>query len=245
VLLVGLTGGLGAGKSTAARMLGQHGAVIVDADELARRALEPGTPGFEQVCDVFGRNILDAEGRIDRRQLAARVFADEGKRRALESITHPEVFRLLAETVESHRGTDHVVVFDAALIVETGFHEAVDVLVVVTAPEEDQVRRVAGDRGMTEDERRILARFFEGDRLTHLPAARSKRLVVLERLALEFEPGERYPEAEVNRRLRRFDDDHSTLRRALVDEGLLGREPGTDRAGRATQFYWRSGGRLA
>jgi dephospho-CoA kinase len=154
VLLVGLTGGLGAGKSSVARMLGRRGAVIVDADELAREALEPGTPGFEQVCDVFGRDVLDAEGRIDRRELAARVFADESKRRALESITHPEVFRLLAETVEAHRGTDHVVVFDAALVVETGFHEAVDVLVVVTAPEEDRVQRVARDRGMTEEEAR-------------------------------------------------------------------------------------------
>jgi dephospho-CoA kinase len=154
VLLVGLTGGLGAGKSTVARMLSERGTVVVDADDLARTALEPGTPGFEQVCDVFGRDILDAEGRIDRRELAARVFADEGKRRVLESITHPEVFRKLAEAVEDLRGTDAVVVFDAALIVETGFHEAVDVLVVVTAPTEDQVRRVAGDRGMEEDEAR-------------------------------------------------------------------------------------------
>lgn len=154
MLLVGLTGGLGAGKSTVARMLSERGAVVVDADDLARTALEPGTPGFEQVCDVFGRDILDAEGRIDRRELAARVFADEGKRRVLESITHPEVFRKLAEAVEDLRGTDAVVVFDAALIVETGFHEAVDVLVVVTATTEDQVRRVAGDRGMEEDEAR-------------------------------------------------------------------------------------------
>jgi dephospho-CoA kinase len=154
MLLVGLTGGLGSGKSTVARMLDERGAVVVDADELGRKALEPGSPGFEQVCDVFGRDILDPEGRIDRRELAARVFADEGKRRVLESITHPEVFRRLAETVEELRGTNTAVVFDAALIVETGFHEAVDVLVVVTAPLEDQVRRVAADRGMGEDEAR-------------------------------------------------------------------------------------------
>jgi dephospho-CoA kinase len=154
MLLVGLTGGLGSGKSTVARMLGERGAFVVDADDLARKALEPGTPGFERVCDVFGRDILDAEGRIDRRELAARVFADQGKRRVLESITHPEVFRRLAEAVEDLREADAVVVFDAALIVETGFHEAVDVLVVVTAPVEDQVRRVAADRGMDEDEAR-------------------------------------------------------------------------------------------
>jgi dephospho-CoA kinase len=154
MLLVGLTGGLGAGKSTVARLLAERGAVVVDADELARKALEPGTSGFEQVCDLFGRDILDPGGRIDRQELAARVFADEGKRRALESITHPEVFRLLAETVEDHRGTDAVVVFDAPLIIETGFHEAVDVLVVVTAPEEAQVERAVRERGMSEGEAR-------------------------------------------------------------------------------------------
>jgi dephospho-CoA kinase len=154
MLLVGLTGGLGAGKSTVARLLAERGAVVVDADDLARKALEPGTSGFEQVCDLFGRDILDPGGRINRRELAARVFADEGKRRALESITHPEVFRLLAETVEAHRGTDAVVVFDAPLIIETGFHEAVDVLVVVTAPEEAQVERVVREREMSEGEAR-------------------------------------------------------------------------------------------
>jgi dephospho-CoA kinase len=154
VLLVGLTGGLGSGKSTVARMLADRGAVIVDADELSRKALEPGTPGFERVCDLFGQDILDEGGRIDRRELATRVFADETKRLALESITHPEVFRLLAEALEAHRGTDDVVVFDAPLIVETGFHDAVDVLVVVAADEALQVQRVAEARGMSEDEAR-------------------------------------------------------------------------------------------
>jgi dephospho-CoA kinase len=154
MLLVGLTGGLGAGKTTVARLLAERGAVVVDADELARKALDPGTSGYEQVCDLFGRDILDHAGRIDRRELAARIFADEGKRRALESITHPEVFRLLAETVEAHRGTDAVVVFDAPLIIETGFHQAVDVLVVVTAPQEAQVERGFRERGMSGSEAR-------------------------------------------------------------------------------------------
>lgn len=167
MLLVGLTGGLGAGKSTVARLLAERGAVVVDADELARKALEPGTSGFEQVCDLFGRDILEPGGRIDRRELAARVFANEGKRRALESITHPEVFRLLAETVEAHRGTDAVVVFDAPLIIETGFHEAVDVLVVVTAPEEAQVERVVRERGMSEGEARARIAAQVGGALRH------------------------------------------------------------------------------
>jgi hypothetical protein len=89
--------------------------------------------------------------------------------------------------------------------------------------------------GMTDDEAEVLGRFFSGTRLVELPAQRSKRLVVLERLALEFEPGRRYDEREVNGILRRFHDDHATLRRALVDESFLDRSAGR---------YWRSGGRV-
>ena len=152
MLLVGLTGGIGSGKTTVADMLRARGAVVVDADELAREALEPGTKAFKHVYDLFGDEILTTDGRIDRPALAQVVFADEEKRRALESITHPEVFRLLAETVEKHRDSDKVVVFDAPLIIETGFHEAVDLLVVVTAAPELRMERVRRDRGMTEAE---------------------------------------------------------------------------------------------
>ncbi len=153
MLLVGLTGGLGAGKSTVARMLGDRGAVVVDADDLARRALEPGTPAHDRVIEVFGEDVVSSSGRLDRRALADLVFADEEKRRALETIVHPEVFRLLDEEVERHRETDHVVVFDAPLIVETGFDAACDVVVVVSAPPEVQIAR-ARERGMTEEEAR-------------------------------------------------------------------------------------------
>jgi dephospho-CoA kinase len=154
VLLVGLTGGLGAGKSTVARMLGVRGAVVIDADELSRRAIEPGSRGYDLVVETFGDEALDPDGRVDREALAALVFADEAKRRALESIVHPEVFRLLAEEVETLRGTDSIVVFDAPLIFETRFDEACDVVVVVAAPSEQQVKRVARDRGMGEEEAR-------------------------------------------------------------------------------------------
>jgi dephospho-CoA kinase len=159
MLLVGLTGGLGSGKSTVARMLAERGAIVVDADELARRAVAPGTHGYHEVVQVFGDDVVGPDGVLDREALSALVFADPAKRRALESITHPEVFRLLAEEVETFRGTDEVVVFDAPLIVETGFHEACDVVVVVTASPEHQVARVVRDRGMTEDEarRRLVA----------------------------------------------------------------------------------------
>lgn len=158
MLLVGLTGGLGSGKSTVARMLATRGAVVVDADELARRAVAPGTHGYHQVVQVFGDEVVGPGGELDRDALSRVVFADPDKRRALESITHPEVFRLLAEEVETFRGTDEVVVFDAPLIVETGFHEACDVVVVVTAPEAKQVARAARGRGMSPDEARARIR---------------------------------------------------------------------------------------
>ncbi|MGH2674669.1 MAG: dephospho-CoA kinase [Actinomycetota bacterium] len=164
MLLVGLTGGLGAGKSTVARMLSERGAVVVDADELSRRALEPGSRAYGQVCDLFGDGVITPSGELDRRAIAAQVFADDAKRRTLESIVHPEVFRMLAETVEARRGTDDVIVFDAPLIVETGFHEACDVVVVVSASEDQQVARAARDRGMTEEEARARIR-------AQLPAA--------------------------------------------------------------------------
>lgn len=98
--------------------------------------------------------------------------------------------------------------------------------------------------GMAAHEREVLARFFRGDRLTEIPTARTKRLVVLERLALEFEPGRRYPEPEVNTILGRFHEDHASLRRHLVDEGLLTREPVEPGDGGTRIEYWRSGGRV-
>jgi dephospho-CoA kinase len=154
MLLVGLTGGLGAGKSTVARMLAARGAVIVDADELAARALEPGTRAYERVCGLFGDQVVGPAGRLDRAAIAARVFEDPEKRRALESIVHPEVFRMLAETVESRRDSGDILVFDVPLLVETGFQDACDVVVVVAAPREHQIERVMRDRGMSETEAR-------------------------------------------------------------------------------------------
>lgn len=163
MLLVGLTGGLGAGKSTVARMLADRGAVLVDADVLARRALEPGTPAYQQVCDLFGDEVVTSSGRLDRAAIAATVFSDPERRRALESIVHPEVFRMLAEIVEARRDTDDVIVFDAPLIVETGFHDACDVVVVVTAPEDERVARAVRDRGMTPEQARARIRAQIGD----------------------------------------------------------------------------------
>jgi dephospho-CoA kinase len=154
MLLVGLTGGIGSGKSTVSRMLADRGAAVFDADELARRAVDPGTPGQVAVVQRFGPDVLTPDGGIDRAELARRVFQDDQARRDLEAIVHPEVFRLLSEGLDPYRETDRVAVFDAPLIVETEFHEACDVLVVVTAPVDARINRVVTQGRLTDQEAR-------------------------------------------------------------------------------------------
>jgi dephospho-CoA kinase len=150
VLLVGLTGGIGSGKSTVARLLEKLGAVVFDADLLAREAVEPGTPGHAAVIERFGADVLAPGGELDREALASIVFADPAARRDLEQIVHPEVRRLFAEGSEAYRDTDRVVVFSAPLLVETGMHTAFEVLVVVSATVATQIERLMRQRGMSE-----------------------------------------------------------------------------------------------
>lgn len=150
MLLVGLTGGIGSGKSTVARLLEKRGAVVFDADLLAREAVEPGTPGHAAVIERFGADVLAPGGELDREALASIVFADPAARRDLEQIVHPEVRRLFAEGSESYRDTDRVVVFSAPLLVETGMHTAFEVLVVVSATVATQIERLMRQRGMSE-----------------------------------------------------------------------------------------------
>lgn len=152
MLLVGLTGGIGSGKSTAARMLRDLGAVVFDADVLAREAVAPGTGGHRAVVERFGADVLAPGGELDREALAAVVFADPAARRDLEAIVHPEVRRLFAEGSEAYRDSDRVVVLSAPLLVETGMHSAFEVLVVMAVPEPVQVERLMRDRGMSEEE---------------------------------------------------------------------------------------------
>ena len=150
MLLVGLTGGIGSGKSTVARLLEKRGAVVFDADLLAREAVEPGTPGHAAVVERFGADVLAPGGELDREALASIVFADPAARRDLEQIVHPEVRRLFAEGSEAYRDTDRVVVFSAPLLVETGMHTAFEVLVVVSATVATQIERLMRQRGMSE-----------------------------------------------------------------------------------------------
>ena len=150
MLLVGLTGGIGSGKSTVARMLEKRGAIVFDADVLARQAVAPGTPGFEKVVERFGPNVLAPGGGLDREALASIGFADPAARRDLEGIVHPEVRRMFAEGCQEYRDSDQVVVFSAPLLVETGMHTAFDLLIVVSAPVATQIERLMRERAMPE-----------------------------------------------------------------------------------------------
>jgi dephospho-CoA kinase len=146
VLLVGLTGGVGAGKSTVSDRLHELGAVVIDADLIARRVVEPGTEGFAAVHAAFGDEILDHDGSLDRRALAALVFRDVEARSTLESIVHPLVRRQV-DLETALADDDAVVVHDVPLLVETGRVGDYDVVVVVDAPDEARIGRLREGRG--------------------------------------------------------------------------------------------------
>jgi dephospho-CoA kinase len=153
MLLVGLTGGIGSGKTTVARMLAARGAVILDADAFAREAIAPGTAGVDRVAARFGDAVLMPGGAVDRAALAERVFADDAARADLEAIVHPAVRRRIAEGVAAEAGTDHVVVVDSPLLIETGAHRDMPVVIVVAAAPATQIARLTA-RGMREADAR-------------------------------------------------------------------------------------------
>jgi dephospho-CoA kinase len=149
MLLVGLTGGLGSGKSTVAQMLHDRGAVVLDADLYAREAVRAGSDGFREVVRRFGDDIVGPNGELDRAKLAGVVFADRPALEDLEAIVHPEVRRMLADALQSELDTDHVVVLVNPLLIEMGAHRDCDVVVVVSTEPATQVAR-AMERGMDE-----------------------------------------------------------------------------------------------
>lgn len=150
---VGLTGGIAAGKSAAASRLVAHGALLIDADVLARRALEPGTEGLAEVVTAFGDRVLDAEGALDRGVLGEVVFADADARRRLNGIVHPRV-RRAAAALRAEADPGAVVVEDIPLLVETDQAGRFDVVVVVRAPLKERMRRLTEDRGMSDEDAR-------------------------------------------------------------------------------------------
>ncbi|MEV7547282.1 dephospho-CoA kinase [Streptomyces sp. NPDC089915] len=153
MLKVGLTGGIGAGKSEVSRLLAGYGAVVVDADRIAREVVEPGTPGLAAVVEAFGRSVLTGEGTLDRPKLGAVVFADPEKLRTLNAIVHPLVGARSAE-LERAAGPDAIVVHDVPLLTENGLAPLYDLVVVVDAAPETQLTRLTALRGMTEEEAR-------------------------------------------------------------------------------------------
>ncbi|MFI8179841.1 dephospho-CoA kinase [Actinacidiphila glaucinigra] len=150
---VGLTGGIGAGKSAVSRLLASYGAVLVDADRIAREVVEPGTPGLASVAAEFGAGVLAADGSLDRPKLGAIVFSDPERLRALNAIVHPLVRDRSAE-LERAAGPDAVVVHDVPLLAENGLAPLYDVVVVVDAAPATQLDRLVRLRGMAEEDAR-------------------------------------------------------------------------------------------
>jgi dephospho-CoA kinase len=151
--LVGLTGGIGAGKSTVSARLTARGAVVVDADAVVRELQARGTPVFDAIVERFGPGVVGPDGELDRPGLAAVVFGDPEALADLNALVHPAVGVEILRRVAEHQGTDRVVVLDVPLLVESGRHQASGVI-VVDAPPEVAVERLVRDRGMTEDEAR-------------------------------------------------------------------------------------------
>jgi dephospho-CoA kinase len=154
--VVGLTGGIASGKSTVTAMFRELGAEVIDADQVARDVVEPGTAGLEAVALRFP-GVVDASGRLDRVALGRRVFADPAERRALEAIVHPRIREEVTRRTEAlSRAGVTVVLYDAALLIENGLHRGMDGVVLVSAPEEVQRARLAARDGL--DEAAITAR---------------------------------------------------------------------------------------
>jgi len=154
ILRVGLTGGIASGKTTVARILAEHGAFVIEADDVAHGLLEPGTPVYSAVVDRFGPEILDSSGRIVRSRLAARVFGDADTRGALNAIVHPSVRAEANRRIEAYGpdGRSPIAVFDAALLVESGAYRDYHKLVVCRCSREAQVRRLIVRDNLTTDQ---------------------------------------------------------------------------------------------
>ena len=163
MLRLGLTGGIGAGKSTVAATLTELGAVVIDADAIAREVVEPGSDGLAEVVAAFGEDVLDADGALDRPALGRIVFADDAKRRKLNGILHPLIGGRTAEIV-AEADEDAVVVHDVPLLVENGMGAAFALVLVVDAPVDVRLTRLVETRGMSvEDARARMAAQADDD----------------------------------------------------------------------------------
>ena len=166
MFLVGLTGGIASGKSTVSRLLGCHGAAVVDADVIAREVVEPGAPALAAIVERFGNGVLRSDGSLDRERLGAIAFSDPEANADLRAITHPEIGRVIGERMTALAGTDRVVILDAALLVETA-RGGLAMLIVVAADLDVQVERMMRDRALSraEAEARIASQAPLADKL--------------------------------------------------------------------------------
>lgn len=153
MLRIGLTGGMGAGKSTVARLLDQRGAVIIDSDAIAREVVAPGTEGLAALADAFGADILAADGSLDRPALAAAAFVDDESRATLNSITHPLIGARTAELLDAAT-PDAIVVHDIPLLVENNLAPTMNLVIVVDVAAETRIRRLVEARGVDESDAR-------------------------------------------------------------------------------------------
>lgn len=162
---VGLTGGIGSGKSTVAGLFAARGVKVIDSDRIARELVEPDRPALAEIAAAFGRGVLQADGRLDRRALRALIFADEDARRRLEAILHPRIQAVLHE--RSARATSPYVMLVIPLLVESGWRSQVDHVLVVDCSPETQVRRVMARDVITETAAReiLAAQAGRADRL--------------------------------------------------------------------------------
>lgn len=161
---IGLTGGIGSGKTTVARELESDSRIIVDADQIAREIVEPGQPALSELVEAFGSDILDSDGRLIRGELARRAFADEARTELLDSITHPRIHSEIdARFTELERAGADAVIFDMPLLIENGWGSEMDLVIVVDADVETRVRRLVEQRGMDEDDARARIKRQSGD----------------------------------------------------------------------------------
>jgi dephospho-CoA kinase len=167
MVVVGLTGGIGSGKSTVSALLAQRGAVVVDADILAREAVAPGTPGLEAIVSRFGPGVVAGDGSLDRAALAALVFDDPPALADLNAIVHPPVRAAIAARTASLAGTGAVVVLEIPLLVESGRSYGTSAVIVVDCAPEVALRRLVEGRGMAVDDarRRMAAQVSRAERL--------------------------------------------------------------------------------
>lgn len=151
--LIGLTGGIAAGKSTVARRWAENGAIEIDADQVAREVVEPGTVGLNTIVKHFGAGVLTESGELDRKELGRLIFSDSSKRELLNSLLHP-LIKERTKSLLAELPSDSIVVYNVPLLVEAAVDHPFDLVVTVEAPEDEQIRRLVQTRGLSESEAR-------------------------------------------------------------------------------------------